>query len=339
MQEGGLLSSTFRRLSSDLTTYRAGMLDELRSKVERINTLAREIADLDSMVVSAAAAGEQMADVRDQRDLKLEELSTLAPVSVFEDSRGSVTVSLGGAVIASRTVFSPLAVEAAPAVTFGGSTFDQLHVVTQTGDIEVPITGGEVGGLLSSYNTILPEQLGALDQLARGLMTAVNGAHATGYGRGTPAPTGINFFMGNSASTMALDLTDASAGAPAGSSPDVNNIATAAGPPPPSPGDNSVALQIASLVDRTRADLDGLSVADFYTRMVAGIGVDINAADNVVSAQELVLSQLEAQRNAVSGVSLDEEMTNLIKYQRAFDAAARVVATADEMFQSILSMV
>jgi flagellar hook-associated protein 1 FlgK len=67
--------------------------------------------------------------------------------------------------------------------------------------------------------------------------------------------------------------------------------------------------------------------------------VDINAAESLMSAQELVLSQLDSQRNAISGVSLDEEMTNLIKYQRAFDAAAKMVATADEMFQTILSMV
>jgi flagellar hook-associated protein 1 FlgK len=339
MQEGELLSNTFRRLSSDLTTYRASMLEELRIKVDRINMLAQEIAGLDATIVGASVSGEQVADVRDQRDLKLEELSLLAPVSAFEDSRGSITISLGGVVIVSGTSSTPLDVRAAPAATFGGSSFNQVHLVMQNGDGAVSVTGGEVGGLLSAYNSILPEHLGKLDQLARGLITAVNEVHVAGYGRGTPPPTGINFFQGTSASGIAIDLTDTSSGAAAGSAPRTDNIAAAAGPPPPSAGDNRVALTIASLVGMTRADLDGVSIADFYTRLVSGLGVDINAAESLMSAQELVLSQLDSQRNAISGVSLDEEMTNLIKYQRAFDAAAKMVATADEMFQTILSMV
>jgi flagellar hook-associated protein 1 FlgK len=73
--------------------------------------------------------------------------------------------------------------------------------------------------------------------------------------------------------------------------------------------------------------------------MVSELGIDVSSSGNEVSSNELVLQQLEGQRDAVSAVSLDEEMTNLIRFQRAFDAAAKVVATTDEMFQTILTMV
>jgi flagellar hook-associated protein 1 FlgK len=72
---------------------------------------------------------------------------------------------------------------------------------------------------------------------------------------------------------------------------------------------------------------------------VTWLGSAINAADTVMTSQEQVLTQLNQQRDSVSGVSLDEEMTNMIKFQRAFDAAAKMVNTADEMFQTILNMV
>ncbi|MBI3788888.1 MAG: flagellar hook-associated protein FlgK, partial [Ignavibacteriales bacterium] len=73
--------------------------------------------------------------------------------------------------------------------------------------------------------------------------------------------------------------------------------------------------------------------------LVSEIGSDITSSDNIAKAQQLVLTQLENQRSAVSGVSIDEEMTNLIKFQRSFDAAARIVTTANEMFQTILDLV
>jgi flagellar hook-associated protein 1 FlgK len=73
--------------------------------------------------------------------------------------------------------------------------------------------------------------------------------------------------------------------------------------------------------------------------MVSELGIEVSSSSNEVSSTELVLQQLEGQRDAVSSVSLDEEMANLIKFQRAFDAAAKVMSSTDQMFQTILSMV
>jgi flagellar hook-associated protein 1 FlgK len=165
----------------------------------------------------------------------------------------------------------------------------------------------------------------------------INALHVTGFGLQNPPRTGINFFKGTSAATIGVDLTDTSGGALPGSAPDLNNIAAA--DPPGSPGNNAIALRIAALARNGAGSLGTVSLPQFYNNMVSELGIDVSSSGNEVSSNELVLQQLEGQRDAISAVSLDEEMTNLIRFQRAFDAAAKVVATTDEMFQTILTMV
>jgi flagellar hook-associated protein 1 FlgK len=337
--EGNFLASTFRSMRSELGALRDSTREKLTATVDRINTLAREIADVNAQIISASASGQEAPDLRDIRDAKLEELATLGSISVSEDDQGAVTVSLGGAVIASRNGASAVTLLDAPTADYGGTAFDQLQVVTERGANPVVVSSGTLGGLLKSYNQTVPQQIGDLDTLARAIIDAVNTLHLSGYGQGSPPPTGIAFFLGTDAATIGLDLTDTSGGAAPGSNPRTENIAAASGPPPPASGDNTIALAIAALLDEPQAALGDRSVASFYGTMAARVGTALETLDNQVSAGEMVLAQLEYQREAVSGVSLDEEMTNMIRYQRAFDAAAKVIATADEMFQTLLAMV
>ncbi len=338
LQRASQMTETFRSLNTDLTTFRGSLRDDISGKVTQINTLTKEISDLNLQIIGGSAMGVDSSDLKDQRDLRLEELSKLANINVSEDALGSVMVSLGGTVIASKGGPTLLTVAAAPAVTAGGSTFDQLKIVTENGGGDVALSSGELGGVLKSYNATLPDSLGKLDQLAQGMISAVNTPQAAGFGLGTPAPTGINFFSGTGASTIQVDLTDTTSGAAPGSAVNVNNIAAAAGPPPPAAGDNRTALQIAGLANTAQASLGGNSVTQFYNELVSGVGSSVNAAANLITSHQLVITQLEGQRESVSGVSLDEEMTNLIKFQRAYDAAARIVNTANAMYQTVLNM-
>jgi flagellar hook-associated protein 1 len=282
--------------------------------------------------------------VRDMRDLKLEALSTLANIAVVEDARGSVTVTLGGSVIASGSNAYRIQLASAPNATVSGTSFDQLRVITEWGGTPVDLTAGEAGGTLKTYNSTLPDYLGSLDQLAVGLITEVNRSHASGYGVQVPPQTGINFFMGTDAASIGIDLTDTSGGALPGSAPVIDNIAASsvAG----ETGNTDVALLIANAFERRPLTdpsgavlLGGSSIEQFYQNLITGLGSDVESAGMVTEVQDQVMSQLTQQREAISGVSLDEEMTNMIKYQRAFEAAARVVNVANDMFETILGMV
>lgn len=341
--QGKEMTNTFHRLNADMTALRGSLRDELTTKIDRINTLAEDISKLNVDISAAQAAGLNPGDMQDLRDSKLEELSTLANITVTQDSRGSATVSLGGTVVAGNGTHLRLKAVAANPVTIAGASFDQVRIVAELGG-DVALSGGEVGGILKSYNTSLPDSIGRLDRLAEAVMTEVNRHHAAGYGVQNPPRNGINFFFGKDAASMGIDLTDTSGGAAPGSAPSIDNIATSleAGVA----GNNDIALLIADALDRKSLSdgaggtlLDGLSIGQYYNQIVTRVGSSVNAADTVAGSAELVIGQLTQQRESVSGVSLDEEMTNMIKYQRAFDAAARVVNSVNEMFDTLLTMV
>jgi flagellar hook-associated protein 1 len=343
MLDGSRVTDTFHRLNAEMTTLRDSLRDEMQAKLDRINTLTGEISAFNVQVTAASVSGMNTGDLKDLIGTKIEELSTLTNISTSEGPNGSVMVMLGSVLIADNGSSHTLSLSSAPDATISGSSFDQMRVVTDLG-IEAHVTGGEAGGLLKSYNSTIPDALGRLDRLAEALITEVNRSHSAGYGLQNPPMNGINFFKGSDASTIGIDLTDTSGGALPGSNPSLNNIATSsvAGVA----GNNDIALQIASAFDRkpiTNAGgstlLGGLSLSGYYNQSVTMLGSAVNSASTMIESQELVIGQLTQQRDSVSGVSLDEEMTNMIKFQRAFDAAARMVNTADEMFQTLLNMV
>jgi flagellar hook-associated protein 1 len=317
LQRGLLLSQSIRGLNNSLDRLRTDLLDDVQTKINRINVLSREISDLDVQILTAIGNGGNPNDARDQRDIRIEELSTLANIVVSEDASGSVMVSIGGSVIASRggaVMLKPL------------SLGNSLKIQTEPAGMDVRITGGELGGVLDMYTTKLPGYMSNLNQLTSALITRVNEVHSRGFGIGTPPPTGINFFSGSDAASIAVDPAIQA---------DINAIAASQDG---APGDNRVALQLAGILNERLMNGNSLSLSQFYNGMVSSIGTTVSAAENIRQSQSLVLQQLENQREAISGVSIDEEMTNLIKFQRSFDAAARVVSMVDEMFVTIIGM-
>ncbi|MBK7258351.1 MAG: flagellar hook-associated protein FlgK [Ignavibacteriae bacterium] len=343
MLAGKNVTNVFHRLNTEMSSLRTSLRDEIQAKLDRINTLTSEIGDLNLQLTAANVSGVNTGDMRDTIGTKLEELSGLANISASEGPNGTVSVMLGSVLIADNGGSHTLKISTSPNATIAGSSFDQLRVTTELG-VETQLSGGETGGLLKSYNTTIPDALGRLDRLAEALVSEVNKYHATGYGLQEPPQTGINFFSGSGAASIEIDLTDTSGGAQPGSNASLANIAAAsvAG----ASGNNDIALLIASAFDKKSLTtgggaslLGGLSISAYYNQSVTWLGSAINSADTVMQSQEQVLTQLNMQRDAVSGVSLDEEMTNMIKFQRAFDAAAKLVNTADEMFQTILNMV
>jgi flagellar hook-associated protein 1 FlgK len=148
--------------------------------------------------------------------------------------------------------------------------------------------------------------------------------------------------MGTDASSIAIDLTNPSA--VPGSSPSIDNIAASASAT--ATGDNTIALSIAGVLNKRPLAsssgatlLGGLSISEYYNQTVTSIGSAVNGADTVVQSQELVVSQLTEQQDGIAGVSLDEEMTNMIKFQRAYEAAAKVISAVDEMYTTLIQMV
>ncbi|MBI3578672.1 MAG: flagellar hook-associated protein FlgK [Ignavibacteriales bacterium] len=318
LQQGVQLTQAFQRLSKSLSQLKSDLLNDVNTKIDRVNQLTKEISDLDVQITAITTSGYDPSDAKDQLDLKLDELSKIVPIKVAEDQRGSVMVSVGGTMVASRAGSVSLKSLAS------GTT---VKVVGEVSGKDVTVGSGELGGILKSYNTTIPGYQSKLNQIAAALISRVNTLHAAGYGLGTPPPTGNNFFAGTDATDIKVD--------PAVTS-NISNIAASADG---SAGNNGVATAIAHVESEALLNGNTTSIPQAYRGLVSEIGSDITSSDNIAKAQQLVLTQLENQRSAVSGVSIDEEMTNLIKFQRSFDAAARIVTTANEMFQTILDLV
>ncbi|MBI5463823.1 MAG: hypothetical protein HY966_02565, partial [Ignavibacteriales bacterium] len=203
----------------------------------------------------------------------------------------------------------------------------QISITAGTSSTPLGINAGELGSILDAYNTKLPGYLSSLDTLAGALVSTVNTIHAGGYGLGAAPSTGVAFFTGTTAASIGVNAAVA------------NNPSLVAASSDGSPGDNKIALALADAGQNLVLQSNTASVADYYNGFVGNLGTAIKTAQNSATSQGLILAQLQNQRSSVSGVSIDEEMVKMIQYQRAYQASARVVTSADELMRTILQMV
>jgi flagellar hook-associated protein 1 FlgK len=202
-------------------------------------------------------------------------------------------------------------------------------------DITGAIEGGKLKGWLEVRDGYAADYINQLDTLAQSIVTEVNTRHQSGYGltsdplSGSPV-TGQDFFVGTgtTAASMAVDP---------GILNDVNRIA-AATTAATVPGDNGNAVAIAALPSQATMSAGQATFNDFYSALVGRVGSDVRNASVNHDYEASMVNQLENYRESVAGVSLDEEMINLVKYQHAYEAAARVITTVDEMLDTLLNM-
>jgi flagellar hook-associated protein 1 FlgK len=199
-------------------------------------------------------------------------------------------------------------------------------------DITDAIRGGEVKGWLEARDGDVQGYLDRLDELADAIITEVNNLHGAGFGTAIDPLTGTtvtggNFFAGADASSMGMDAAVAA---------DVGRIAAAstAG----APGDGTQAAAIAELAQQTLMSAGSASFDEFYTSLVSAVGNDVSTASTNRTYQETMVNHLTDYRESVSGVNLDEEMINLVKFQHAYEAAAKLISTVDEMLETVLNM-
>jgi flagellar hook-associated protein 1 len=290
----------------------ASLNDVIESRLDRtvgeVNELIRQVADLNRQISGAEVGGREAPDLRDQRDNVLDKLSELAAIKVSPRADGTLAVHLGTATLVDGAVSSP--------ITLGADR------VPRAGSLTLHEPGGLMGALVDLTQNELPQLRQQLDSFARRFIEEVNALHTAGTG-------GVHIF----------DPTRLAAGTIAVSSDidDPSNIAAVAG----APGDNTVALQLAGLRD-LRITFAGGGETTFggrFNSIVTGIGLQTEAAARSESVYRTLASSAEIRRSSVTGVSTDEEMMNLMRHQQAYQAATRLVQTADEMMQTILNMV
>ncbi len=314
---GAALASGFANASMSLTAMQQNQDKQIGAYVQQINTITGQIAGLNQQITSVLAVGQTPNDLYDKRDNLLQQLSGIANIQSTESANGTVNVSLTGAgALVQGTSSFQLA-------TIADATKPQFTAVAFAGQTtQISVSGGQLGGAIAARDTVIGTRLATLDTLANNVMSAVNTIQSAGYG--SNGATGIPFFTGASAATMAVN--------PAISGT-VANIATAAAPN--QPGDGSVALQVAQLQENPPAG-STVTLQAQYGSMISQLGVDAQQAHTNVQTGGLILQQLNAQQSSVSSVSLNEEASNLVQYQNAYQAAARVISIIDSTVSDMI---
>lgn len=318
------LVSTLNTYSEQLASARRGFNELINDTVQDVNDIVQELAKLNVQIVGVLAVGDQPNDLRDRRDLLLDTLSELVDVTITEEENGTTTVFLKGR----HLVMWGEAGELATVSASEDPTL--LNIVFQGTSELVRVDGGKLAGIIEARDSVITDVLDDLDTIAATLITQVNDVHAAGYG--LDGVTGRDFFEGSSAADIALSSAVA----------DVSHIAAAsADPTDPTvggPGDGSNATAIAQIADALVLNDGRASIGDYYRSMVVALGLDADHANQMAASSRLLVDHLEGRREQVSGVSLDEETVDLIRYQRAYQAAARLVSVINEMLDDLIAL-
>jgi flagellar hook-associated protein 1 FlgK len=309
-----------KRNKGQLEQVGADINRQLELQTDQINSLATRIADLNAQIGQVQGVGQQPNDLRDQRDLLVDALSDLVHVSQAENPNGTINLFVGSRAL----VLANDALTLTTGVNGAGNT----TVLWAADGAAAGLGNGKMQGLITVRDGLLRDQIDDLDTLAANLITQVNAVHATGFGLldTSAIPPVRPFFTGTDATDIAIfnGIVD-----------DPGNIA--ASDNPGEPGNNRKAMVIARMRDTMTMNGGTATFHTYYQSMVAELGTASRQAAHGVENQQALVTMLNQRKQAVAGVNLDEEATNLIKYQHAYQAAARVVTTVDDMLDRIIN--
>jgi flagellar hook-associated protein 1 FlgK len=296
------LTDAFASLSSQISSAASDAQDQLDATTGAsgpIAAAAKSLAQLNKAIDSALDAGQSPNDLLDQRDQVLDQLSQYGNVSITPQANGRIQVSLGNQSIVSDT------------------TVDWPSAQTPAGTLPATFSagGGQLGALQTLTTTTLPGYLNSLDQVASTLATDVNTAFGATYfntSTGTPPTPGY----------LAAHLgTDASGNV---------TIPTAVAGSGGASASNDIALAVAALATTSATGAQ-------YAAFVRQVGADTDNAERAQSIAQSALDSAEDRRQNVSGVSLDEEMANMIRFQRGYQASARAMSSVDDLLDTLIN--
>ncbi|HET6419131.1 MAG TPA: flagellar hook-associated protein FlgK [Geobacteraceae bacterium] len=339
------LVDTFHEINTSLQSASSNADDALAGLTTDITDKAKNIASLNSQIQQTQYSGGDANELKDQRDYLVQEMANEVGVTYKEQSDGTLTVTLaGGQNLVQGTSYATLSTQKDGATGLNDIMFTPIGGGASA-DITSTVGGannskGQMGGYLQLRDAIIPGYLANLDEMANEMVTAVNTLHSSGYGLDG---TQNNFFDPAGTTSADISLNPAIVG-----NPDKIAAATANPLATGETGDNTNASAIASI--RSGAINFSVTVggnttstsstfSSFYSSFVSSVGVDTANATNTSQQNDSFLKQLNTLRDSNSGVSIDEELTNMIKYQQAFQASSKLVNTASQMLDTIINLV
>jgi flagellar hook-associated protein 1 FlgK len=335
LARGEDLSRRFSSAADRIESLRSDLDAELSAHASEITQLSATVADLNREILDIESDVGVANDLRDQRQNVVRRIAELVQIRSHSDANGHTIVQMSsGHTLVSGRRSGILSTEADP----NNAGLAMIRYTdadgTKPANVTDSVIGGELGGKLNARDNVSGTALDQLNQLAFSLVSEINNQHQAGFSLaagGNPPINAQNFFtainaVGGAAQAITVNpALLANAGLIAASS-------TANG----SPGNNENALAIAALEDV--AIINGSRPHDHWSDQVRQIGDQVARARRDSDNYDARMEQSTQIREALSGVSVDEELAELVKVQTSFEASAKVITTADEVLQTILNM-
>ena len=313
------LAAGLNQASQNLTSVNNSLNTSVTNDVASANQLLSDIASLNAQITrTEAVQGGTANDLRDLRQQDLENLANLVNFTSSTAADGTVSISING----NSLVTGGQLVDSLQTYDSGGG---QLLVQTANTAVPLTLTGGSIQGSIAARDGALQTLRNNLDSLASALITQVNSVYSAGYDLN--GNTGANFFTGTDAATIGVNSA-------LSTDPSLVQAAGSAG----APGDNTVVLALAQLGQQPIGSLNNQTFSGSYSQLVGSFGASLANANDQVTNYGTVNTMLLNQRSSVSGVSIEEEMANLITFQNAYQASSKIITTVDQMLQTLVNM-
>lgn len=319
------LTLMFRQKSGQLTDLQNDINSSIPGAVDEVNSITSKLAQYNSDIMNSLTANASASDLQDKRANLLNDLAGLTDFSYVEDADGSISVFLAdGRPLVEGDKCWQLGTE----INTSNSSFYDVTYEEDGSSLNSLLTGGKLAGYLEIRDDKIEGYLSDFNSLATGIADAVNAQHRLGYDSYGNAGGDFFEFSGSVRDAAHLQVSSLISG---------NSGLIAASGSINSNGENATA--VGALKDSLVMDGNLSSFNTCYSSFVGGIGQDVNDLKNTNDRQTAILSQLQDQRETVSGVSLDEEMMNLMKFQMGYNAAGKLAATAEELMNTLMDMV
>ena len=325
LDQAGQLAQSFSTTATGLAQVQSSLFQQAQGVAGEINQDLTQIAALNTQIAQAQANGDNAPDLRDKRDAIVQDVADRIGARVVPDPSGTITLFAAGGVLVSGQQASQLSVSLDAS---GAMKFTVNGPGGVPADITSGVTDGTLGGLREARDVDVAQTAASLDQLAYDFSNQVNAVHSAGVG--LDGVSGRPLFAPPSqvaGAAMAMAVDPSVAGQP-------DHVAAAASAQD-LPGGNDVAVQLAQLATQNIGS--GGPAAQQFAGIASQIGSAKSAADSDAATRADMVTQAENLNSSASGVSLNEEMVNLTRFQQAFQAATRVLQVADNLLGDFMT--
>lgn len=309
IEQSKTLTATFGSIAAQLETMQGQTITEGKALVGDINSKLQQIRDINQKILEVRGSENEVADLQGRQDAIIRTLGEALSFRVQTEAAGTRTILMNGMPLVQDQKLGQLQLEVGDKrfsvrIELDGSVFD------------AQVRGGTLHGLIEVENNLLPAILNDLNGLANSLIDNVNDLHPNFFGTLTAEQ--------QTRAALFMNVLPASA----------SNVKATAGI---HAGANEIALNIGGLRANGLNELDGMSATAFYQELIGAIGARVSEASQQRDTSQLLVQQLEQRRQAASGVNLDEETTDMLLFQKGYQAAARYIEVIDELLDTIIN--